>query len=161
MLKRSKIEDYLDEDGEPLPNVERSFVVLVVNDDPNSGELIARLVEASGWQAARAYDVSMAVSLVREQSLAGVIVDLTEGLSAAVDAVQAIRAAGDAGSRIPILVLTSTGGDESTAWRAGADGFLARPFHANDFLQQLDVIIGRSPEERDEHRQQMIGDSVG
>lgn len=160
MLKRSKIDDYLGEDGEPVPETERSDVVLVVNDDANSGELIARLVDASGWQAARAYDVSMAVSLVRDQPMAGVIVDLSEGLGAAVEAVREIRASGEAGATVPIIVLTSTGGDEATAWRAGADGFLARPFHANDFLQQLDIIIGRSPEERDEHRQHMIGNSV-
>ncbi len=161
MLKRSKIEDYLDEDGEPTPGGGRSSVVLVVSDDANRSELIARLIDASGWQAARAYDVSMAASLVRDQPLAGVIIDLTEGLPVAVDAVREIRGAGGAGAIVPIIVLTSTGGDESTAWRAGADGFLARPFHANDFLQQLDIVIGRSPEERDQHRQQMIGDSVG
>ena len=49
MLRRSRIDDDLDlDEGGPV-----SGRVLVLNDDPDAGELIARLVETTGVDAER------------------------------------------------------------------------------------------------------------
>ncbi len=116
-------------------------MLLVINSDADSLELVARLLEARGWSVTRSTDVATALIDLVDGDFAGMVLDLPS-LDDAVEVVTSVRQDPDVGST-PVLVLTSTGGDEGAALRAGADGFLSRPFHADDLLAQIQVVAGQ------------------
>ena len=139
MLKRSKIED--DDELESAGPGARSSQVLVVNTDSSSLELVCRLIEREGWTAHRSTIAEGVVDELAERPFAGLVLDLPD-LDSSLEIVRELRASGGEAANTPVLVLTSTGGDESAALRAGADGFLARPFHADELHQQAELVLG-------------------
>jgi len=42
------------------------------------------------------------------------------------------------------------------AWQGGADGFLVRPFHADDLCRAIDEALARPDAEREQHRRAAI-----
>lgn len=130
--------------------------VLVVNDDLDSGELIARLVEAAGWPAVRCSDSAEVMTQLREGKWSGVVLDLKAGTIACLPLLGTIRGEETPIESIPVLVLTSTRDSELQAWQAGADGFLRRPFHAADLTYALTDALRRTPAERDAYRRSRV-----
>ncbi len=148
MLKRSKIDDdFDDDDGE---GSSQSSSILVVNDDRDSCELIARLVESAGWKVQRCFDPDDATkSLDRPMaSYAAVVVDLTTGLTGGTEVLDSARRQPSPRGSVPVVLMTSRAEDDTIAWQAGADAVMIRPFHANDFLDELRSTLARTPDER-------------
>jgi DNA-binding response OmpR family regulator len=149
--ERSQIDDELDDDGAAGS---AASTILVVNDDHDSCELIARLIESDGWRAQRCYVPDDAIkSLDRPlANFTAVIVDLSDGLTGGVPVLDAARRQPPPRGAVPVLLLSSRADDETVAWDAGADGVLIRPFHANDFLDGLRSVLARTPDERAQFR---------
>jgi DNA-binding response OmpR family regulator len=133
--------------------------ILVVNDDRDSCELIARLVESDGWRAQRCYDPDDAVKLVGAPTadFTAVVVDLSTGLAGGTAVLDAARRQPPPLDSVPVLLLSSRAEDESIAWDAGADGVMIRPFHANAFLHGLRSVLARTPDERAAFRASKTG----
>ena len=142
MLKRSRIDD--DDDLGGGAGGGQSDRILVVNSDEDSLELIARLVESRGWRAKRLSDPLATLIELGDQAFAALVVDLP-ALDDSVDVVRALREDSTDIAKTPVLVLTSTGGDGTPALQAGANGFLARPFHADELFEQLSLVAGNAP----------------
>lgn len=131
--------------------------VLVLNDDPDAGELIARLVETTGVDAERCTDPGQVLGLLKDGSRwIGAVLDLQGGTAASLPVLNDIRQAEDPIGSIAVLVLTSTADSELFAWQSGADGFLQRPFHADDLVTALGAALGRSASERDAYRRDRV-----
>jgi DNA-binding response OmpR family regulator len=133
--------------------------ILVVNDDRDSCELIARLVESDGWQAQRCYDPDDAIKLVEapKADFTAVVVDLSSGLAGGTAVLDAARRRPSPRDSVPVLLLSSRAEDESIGWDAGADGVMVRPFHANVFLAGLRSVLERTPDERAAFRASKTG----
>ena len=154
MLRRSRIEgdvelDELDAVGE-LHHVR----LLVVNDDMQSCELIARLAESIGCRARRVHSVDGVVEFLADpmNEIGGVVLDLRGGVDASVPVLEGVRALDGAQGQVPVMILTSTADHEAPVWAAGGDAFMARPFHADDFLRELLAVLQRSADERAQAR---------
>jgi two-component system OmpR family response regulator len=129
--------------------------VLVVDDDPDACELIARIIERHGMGAVRAHghDEAMTELLGAINAFRAIVVDFTHGGAAAgVGLLEDVRSS-DAIRNLPVVVLTRLDQNRVFAWQAGADGYLVRPIHASELLAELDAVLARSPEERSAHRQ--------
>lgn len=148
MLKRSKIDDDFDDEGDAAGLGSSS--ILVVNDDHDSCELIARLIESAGWRAQRCFDPDDAAkSLDRPMAnFTAVVVDLSSGLNGGIEVLDAARRQPSPIGSVPVVLLSSRAEDDAVAWQAGADGVMIRPFHANEFLDELRSILARTPDER-------------
>jgi len=134
--------------------------VLVVADDRDAGELLSRLVDRAGWRSDLAFSIDAAVEELADASPAyvGIVVDMAADAGAGnLEMLHRTRGvAGPAGATA--LVICSWRDDiRGQAWISGTDGFLTRPFRADDLLDQLRAAIERSPAERDAHRQHQIG----
>lgn len=147
MLKRSKIDDDFEDEGAPGAG---SSSVLVVNDDHDSCELIARLIESAGWSAQRCFDPDDAAKLLDRPmaDFTAVVVDLSTGLAGGMDVLDNARQQPSPRGSVPVILLTSRAEDDSVAWQAGADGVMIRPFHANELLDEIRATLARTPDER-------------
>ncbi len=125
----------------------RGMRLLVVNDDVNSCELVARLVEALGCRARRVNSPDGVVAFVADpiNEIGGVVLDLRGGLAASGPILEDIRMLDGPQGRVPVVVLSSTADDPASAYGAGADLFLARPFHVDEFLNETERVLTSSP----------------
>ena len=124
--------------------------LLVVNDDPHSCELISRLVESLGCRARRVNSPDGVVEFLSDPNneIGGVILDVRAGVNASVPVLEGIRSLESRAGNLPVIVLTSTSDDADPVWGAGGDAFMARPFHADDFLREMETVLTLSPADR-------------
>ncbi len=155
MLRRSRIDDEeLGEDGVGAGHTLSGLRLLVINDDPHSCELIARLVESLGCRARRVGAPEGVIDFVADpmNEIGGVVIDLRAGVPASVPILTGVRGIDGEAGAIPVVVLTSTADDDGPVWAAGGDLFLARPFHADDFLRDLEAVLMAPAEKLIEQR---------
>jgi len=134
--------------------------VLVVADDRDAGELLARLFDEAGWLASLAFSADAAVAELAEPDAgySGVVLDLSRAdASAGLDALRSIRALSGPASVMPVVMCSWNDGDRAQAWVRGVDGFLTRPFHANALVAEVTAAVERPMADRDPHRQRQIG----
>jgi DNA-binding response OmpR family regulator len=135
--------------------------VLVVNDDPDACELIARIVESAGWAADRVHSSDDAIdALVGAQpTFKAVLIDFSSGgTGMGINLLDVIRRTAGI-TDVPVVLLTRTTTNRVFAWESGADGFLVRPFHGDDLINELMAVFSRSTEERDAYRQEQLASS--
>jgi DNA-binding response OmpR family regulator len=129
--------------------------LLVVNDDPDGCELIARIVESAGWTATRTYTVDDAVASLpnADPPFKAVLADFNDGGTAAalrlLDTIRRIPGFAE----MPVIVLTRNDANRLHAWQSGIDGFIVRPFHADDLINAVYAVLARTPEEREAYRE--------
>jgi two-component system, OmpR family, response regulator VanR len=132
--------------------------ILVVNDDPDACELIARIIESAGWIAERCHAHSDALAALSEAKPAfkAVLVDFQAGgASAGLKLLDDIRRM-PAFTGMPVLLLTHNNANRLFAWQAGIDGFLVRPFHADQLINEVYAVLTRTLQERDAYREQRL-----
>jgi DNA-binding response OmpR family regulator len=118
--------------------------VLVVADDRDAGELLARLFDEAGWLASPGYS--------------SVVLDLSRsGGATGLEALRSIRELHGSAGAMPIVMCSWNDGDRAKAWVSGVDGFLTRPFHANALVAEVTAAVERPMADRDAHRQRQIG----
>jgi DNA-binding response OmpR family regulator len=153
LLKRSRIDDDID-DG-TADSTEGA--VLVVNQDPDACELVARLVELAGFPAVRFFDHGSVVDQLTEGGVAGVVVDaLVAGDTDAFAVLDAIRAAEASVRDTVVVILGTTDANRLYAYQSGVDGFLVRPFHAGELVEAVRTTLGRSLEDRVSYRNMQL-----
>jgi DNA-binding response OmpR family regulator len=136
-------------------------VVAVVNDDPDACEVMARLLEQDGHQVIRIHDAGEAVAGASGR-VDLLVLDLMEaGHGANLALLERIRGAHD--RRVRGARAVFIGRSESNAlfsWQSGADGFLSRPFHADDLRREVTAVLGRPENERAAYRSQAEADAL-
>jgi DNA-binding response OmpR family regulator len=120
--------------------------VLVVEDDPHLRELIARGLREHGFAVVTAADGASALAAAQhrvEEPFDAVVLDIGLPDSDGRDVCQALRARGVAS---PVLFLTARDQlhDVLSGFAAGADDYLAKPFHISELVARLRVALRRS-----------------
>lgn len=157
MLKRSKTDD----EGGPIP-IEGAHL-LVVDDDPDAGETIARLFEYYGLETGLVDNIDAAVAQLSSEDW-GVdllLVDFRHGgTSQGLKLLDRVRAHDEASiARTRLIMMTDLDENRMFSWQSGIDGFLIRPFHADELVLTVTDSLARSDEERVAYRQaQMAAD---
>ena len=129
----------------PQPPATRKFRVLVVDDDPDSVDLLAR------WLAMEGYDILTAKSGAEALQAIGaarpdlVLLDLIIPPPDGLSVIRAVKRDRDM-STIPIVVMTVKRDVASKieALRTGADDFIVKPFH----FDELDAVLRSSLKKR-------------
>jgi DNA-binding response OmpR family regulator len=133
--------------------------VLVVDDDRDACELVARIVEAAGWGAARAHSGEEAISALTggRPPFAAMVLDFVEGgTEAGLRVLEEVRRRPELAD-VGVVVIPASRYDKEIAWRAGADAVLVRPFHADDLVNELYALFTRTPDERIAFRAEQLG----
>jgi len=130
--------------------------VLLVCDDPDAGELLARLLGREGHDVHRVETAEGALRHLLATPRRGAVLSLS-GPTANRQLVDKVRAhPNPAVAEVALVALApedaaASAGDE--AWQAGADGFLARPFHERELTEEVRAALTRPLEDRAAHRE--------
>ena len=117
------------------------LVVLVVDDDPRSRELMRIVLAAEGCRVQLAADGFEALGMLRAQAPDLVLVDLRMPGMHGLEFCRRVRAT-DGVAEIPVVVLSGVTDEASRAevLAAGADGFLAKPMDRRALRDCLSAI---------------------
>jgi two-component system, NtrC family, response regulator PilR len=115
--------------------------VLVVDDEPDMRTSYERLLKRLGYRVVQAGTRRDGLAVVRAEPLVLVVSDLRLSDGSGLDVVAAAYAAP---SRVPSIVVTGSPSalNRRAALEAGAAGFLAKPFTAQDFTALVGHVIG-------------------
>lgn len=137
--------------------------LLVVNDDPDGCELIARLLERHGWEAVRAHSHTDAMQRINhpgpdpDEAVHGALVDFSSGGTASnLKLLDSIRHGEPQARGLPVIILAGSSQNWTFAYQSGADAYLVRPFHADDLTSAVAAVLARSPEERAAYRRSQL-----
>ena len=148
MLRRSKADK-----GGKRAGAQPREGLLVVSDDHDACELMARLLEREGHDVDRLHEESSVVPALLEHPRQAVLVSFSGGSSTNLKLVDSIRTHDDDDVKeTPVVLVTIDEKNRVYSWQSGVDGFLVRPFHANDLVRTMSETLARSPEERASHR---------
>ncbi len=118
--------------------------VLVVDDDPDTLNVLELHFSVEGWKVNRAQDGIAALDSVREERPDAVVLDwMMPGLSG-VEVARAIREDEDL-HLLPIVMLTAraSGRDMWTGLRHGADAYLPKPVDLEELTREVERVIGQ------------------
>jgi two-component system, OmpR family, response regulator len=117
--------------------------LLVVEDDRDLNRQIVTALEQAGYVVDRAYDGEEGQFLGETEPYDAVVLDL--GLPK-IDGVAVLNAWRKAGVKTPVLILTARDrwSDKVEAFDAGADDYVAKPFHIEEILARIRALLRRA-----------------
>ena len=156
VLRRATKADELGEAGgaEPADTAH----ILVVNDDPGACELLVRLLTRAGHDVERAHNHDQAMGQLGVRSIDCVVLDLaTGGIGQNLRLLDLIRSSvTKAVADVRVVLVAQQSSNRMFSWQAGIDAFIARPFHADELVAQVNEVLSRPDAERERHRRREL-----
>ncbi|MDQ1696966.1 MAG: two-component system, OmpR family, response regulator MprA [Frankiaceae bacterium] len=123
--------------------------VLVVDDDPQLREALARALELDGYQVATATNGAQALDVISRDRPDVMVLDVMMPYVGGLDVCRTLR---DHRDRLPVLVLTARDevGDRVAGLDAGADDYLTKPFALDELRARLRALLRRTTVEGDD-----------
>ncbi len=117
--------------------------LLVVEDDPDLNRQLVSALQDAGYVVDKARDGEEGHFLGDTEPYDGVILDL--GLPV-LDGVSVLEKWRRAGRKMPVLILTARDrwSDKVAGFDAGADDYVAKPFHMEEVLARIRALLRRS-----------------
>ncbi|MGA2125482.1 MAG: response regulator [Xanthobacteraceae bacterium] len=115
--------------------------VLTVDDSKTMRDMVSFTLESAGFEVVKAEDGLRALSLLAGTKVDLIITDINMPNMDGVTLVKTLRA--DAAYKsMPILILTTEGGDDKKAQgrAAGATGWIVKPFAPDKLLQVVNKV---------------------
>ena len=119
--------------------------VLVVDDDPDIGSVVARGLGHDGFEVTVEARAAAAKARLSAEAFDAAVIDVMIGEESGLDLVRELRAGG---ASLPILMLSALTGieDRTAGLRAGADDYVIKPFSMAELSARLAVQIERAGE---------------
>src|SRR5499426_3586461 len=117
--------------------------LLVIEDDPDLNRQLATALTDAGYVVDRAFDGEEGHYLGDSEPYDAVVLDI--GLPK-MDGISVIEAWRRAGRAMPVLMLTARDrwSDKVQGFDAGADDYVAKPFHLEEILARIRALLRRS-----------------
>lgn len=117
--------------------------ILVVEDDPDLNRQLAAALTDAGYVVDKAMDGEEGHFLGDSEPYDAIVLDL--GLPV-LDGVSVLEKWRRAGKKTPVLILTARDrwSDKVAGFDAGADDYVAKPFHMEEVLARLRALVRRS-----------------
>jgi FixJ family two-component response regulator len=123
-------------------NAERASLISIVDDDEAIREATEALLRSLGYRAATFASVE---EFLQSGSLANTACLITDMQMPGLSGVELQCWLTDQGAKIPTIVITAfpEEGTRARAMKAGAVGYLCKPFSEDSLLKCLDSVVGR------------------
>jgi len=117
--------------------------LLVIEDDPDLNRQLATALVDAGYVVDRAFDGEEGHFLGESEPYDAVILDI--GLPK-MDGISVLESWRRAGRAMPVLILTARDrwSDKVQGFDAGADDYVAKPFHLEEVLARVRALLRRS-----------------
>lgn len=118
--------------------------ILVIEDDQETADYLARGLRESGHSVDHTADGRDALILATDEEYDVMIVDR---MLPSIDGLSLAKAVRGAGNQTPILFLTSLGGidDRVDGLEAGGDDYVVKPFAFSEILARVNALARRAP----------------
>ena len=118
--------------------------VLVVDDEPEIGRILATILHAAGFDAAAVNDGRAALARLAEAPADLIILDVVMPAPDGFEILRRLREA-PATARLPVIMLTANADDagRARATELGADDFIAKPFEPADTVARVRALLAR------------------
>ena len=132
--------------------------VLIAGDVADANELLSRVLTSHGYRTVAVQSVDAGVVRAVESLPRVAVIDLsTRGIGSSLQLLDAIRShADDRVRRTRVIVVSGSRANRNFAFQSGADGFLLRPFHANDLVEVIEQVLAVPEDDLPVLRRQMI-----
>jgi DNA-binding response OmpR family regulator len=117
-----------------------SVVVLLVEDDPHVRMLMRLVLETEGFQVVVAIDGAEALRVLRRMRPRIVLLDLDLPLICGEQVAAEVRDIH--GSAVRVIVVRAASDGCIRAYRADADGYLAKPFDVDTLVKRVSEAVG-------------------
>jgi two-component system response regulator ResD len=117
--------------------------VLVVDDEPTIGEVLARYLERAGYEARVVEDGLTALDAVAERSPDLIVLDL---MLPGMDGLEVMRRVRERPGRACAIILLTARDQESdriVGLRLGADDYVVKPFSPAELVARVDAVLRR------------------
>jgi DNA-binding response OmpR family regulator len=117
--------------------------ILVVDDEPTIGDVVARYLERAGYATRVAADGDRALELHDERAADLIVLDL---MLPGVDGLEVMRRLRKDRTRQPAIILLTAKGEESdrvVGLRLGADDYVVKPFSPAELVARVDAVLRR------------------
>lgn len=116
--------------------------VLIVEDDPNTVELIRLYLDRDGYQVVTASDGNEGLRLAREEAPDLIVLDL---MLPGIDGMQICRTLREE-SEVPIIMLTARVEEEDrlAGLNQGADDYVTKPFSPKELTARVRAVLRRT-----------------
>jgi two-component system phosphate regulon response regulator PhoB len=118
--------------------------ILIVDDDEQATTLLAKVLAIKGHQATSLNDSAETIKVANSTTPDLVLLDLMMPEPNGFEVCKMLRADPNF-SQIPIVIITAMDDNESkeTAYAAGANDYLTKPFRIDALAQTIDSLIGK------------------
>lgn len=116
--------------------------ILIVEDNPVNLKLAVMLLQKAGHDVCKATDGEAGLRLAQSIKPDLVLMDIQMPVMDGLEATRRLRS-DPATAHLKIIALTALAmmGDEQRIRDAGCDGYIAKPFHYRDFLEQVNAAL--------------------
>ncbi len=114
--------------------------VLVIDDDPDIGRMIKMLLEYKGHSVTVLEGTEQAADIIRNNGINMVIMDMLLSGTNGTDV--CARFKNDSSiAHVPVIMISAHPDAKKICLKAGADGFVAKPFDMQDMLSTVNDFI--------------------
>jgi two-component system, OmpR family, response regulator ResD len=127
--------------------------VLVVDDEPTIGDVLARYLQRAGFHTRVAIDGSQAIAISSERTPDLVILDI---MLPGIDGLEVMRRLHEQAYPRPAVILLTAKGEESDrilGLRRGADDYVVKPFSPAELVARVQAVLRRGAAKPDEDAQ--------
>lgn len=128
-----------------IPSNIASWVVLIVDDEPDNLGVAMKILDFNGAQVHIAEDGVEGLSILQSIAPTFILLDLSMPNMDGWEMLKHIRQ-NEATAAVPVIALTAhaMAGDEERALAAGFDGYITKPFRLDSFLSDIKRHLGLS-----------------
>lgn len=122
---------------------EKTFSILLVEDEENLQEALKLNLELEGYEVTSSYDGADALKVVQQEHFDLIILDVMLPEMDGITVCETIRLTN---TDIPILILSArnSSADRVLGLKKGADDYLTKPFNLEELLLRVDKLIKKS-----------------
>jgi len=131
--------------------------ILVVEDDPDIRRLLGKLLMFEGHEVEEAADGEHAMAALRKALPDLVVLDIMMPRKDGMTVLKDMRTEGiREGTKVMLLTAKNSESDWLRGYKAGADGYMPKPFDPEALVMAIDEILEMSPIDLEKRREEEL-----